>query len=130
MECKYFQNQFEDFDYSRLPLKKSEAFINHIKNCPDCREEFELYYIVKYGLSDDDIIENQNTNKEDCQQRKEFQKLFDSLDFAGIVDLKIKIEEQKIARILKFQKYNRYSLMTIDVLMLLTVIIWLIINYL
>lgn len=130
MKCKDFQNQFEDFDKSRLSFKMNEDFINHLKTCPDCREELEIYYIVKYGLSDDDIIDNQMRSKEEFANRHAFQKLFDSLDFAGIVDLKLKLEEQKQERIKKHRKLNRYFLMTVNMLMLLTCIIWFIINYL
>ena len=51
--CKEIQSRIESFEHGNLSLKDEEAFTNHILNCADCREEMEIYYIILYGLEDD-----------------------------------------------------------------------------
>ena len=42
MVIPYIEEQLCDYDLRR--------FVNHIKECPECREELETYYIVYKGL--------------------------------------------------------------------------------
>ena len=55
--CKEIQCRIESFEHGNLSLKNEEAFTNHILNCADCREEMEIYYIISYGLDDDNEID-------------------------------------------------------------------------
>jgi len=130
MECKDFQKKFEDFDYSRLSFKANEEFVKHVADCPDCREELEIYYILKYGLSEDEVILEQIHREEEKNVKEKFKSLFNSLDFEGIVDLKLKVETDKIQKEKRLRKYSRYCLMTVDVIMLMTIAAILVIRYL
>ncbi len=42
MVIPYIEEQLSDYELRR--------FVNHIQECPDCREELETYYIVYKGL--------------------------------------------------------------------------------
>ena len=42
MVIPYIEEQLSDYELRR--------FVNHIQECPDCREELEPYYIVYKGL--------------------------------------------------------------------------------
>ena len=53
--CKQIQKMIKDYDKGNLSLKQEEQFIQHILNCEDCKEELEIYYIVSYGLDEDNI---------------------------------------------------------------------------
>ena len=59
--CKEIQSRIESFEHGNLSLKDEEAFTNHILNCADCREEMEIYYIILYGLEDDNEKRTQNS---------------------------------------------------------------------
>jgi hypothetical protein len=122
MECKEIQKQIEDFDFSRLTLKDNEEFLRHLETCKDCREELEIYYIVKYGLTDDKIIPNQVFGYDDKEVKDEMSHLFDRLDFEGVVNYRIKIEKEKIDKIKRLIKYSKYSLLATDAIMILTII--------
>jgi hypothetical protein len=52
------QKMIKDYDKGNLSLKQEEQFIQHILNCEDCKEELEIYYIVSYGLDEDNISKN------------------------------------------------------------------------
>lgn len=54
-DCKKVQKMIGKFDHGQLDIKQEEFFIQHVESCKDCREEFEIYYIVAYGLSEDEI---------------------------------------------------------------------------
>ena len=53
-DCKKVQKMIGKFDHGQLDIKQEEFFIQHVESCKDCREEFEIYYIVAYGLSEDE----------------------------------------------------------------------------
>ena len=129
MECKNIQKLIEDFDYSRLSFKTNEEFVNHVSQCNDCKEELEIYYIVKYGLSEDVIIPNQIHANKNKQSKNEFGHLLDTLDFEGIVDLKLKYELESIKKIKQLRRYCTYSLLTTNYIMLMVILIWFIIKY-
>ena len=54
MVMPYIDRQMCDDDLRR--------FVNHIKECPDCREELETYYIVYKGLMQLDEKEELSMN--------------------------------------------------------------------
>jgi len=39
-----------------------EDFIDHQHDCPDCREELELYYMLQRGLEDDEMSSDFNAD--------------------------------------------------------------------
>ena len=86
-DCKKVQKMIGKFDHGQLDIKQEEFFIQHVESCKDCREEFEIYYIVAYGLSEDE-----NT----AVVAKCYQKLVEQYDFKGLVELKLKNSRAKI----------------------------------
>lgn len=84
--CKEIQCRIESFEHGNLSLKNEEAFTNHILNCADCREEMEIYYIISYGLDDDNEKKMENSKYSDY---------LDAFDFTGLVEQKLKDSEDK-----------------------------------
>ena len=74
--CKQIQKMIKDYDKGNLSLKQEEQFIQHILNCEDCKEELEIYYIVSYGLDEDNISKNTPPAIKAC---------IDSYDFKTLV---------------------------------------------
>lgn len=58
MNCREAQALITKYVQDQLDLKTLEAFLQHIKNCPDCMEELEVYYIVFHGIKRLDEDEN------------------------------------------------------------------------
>ena len=80
--CKEIQSRIESFEHGNLSLKDEEAFTNHILNCADCREEMEIYYIILYGLEDDNEKRTENSR---------YSAYLDAFDFTGLVEQKLKV---------------------------------------
>ena len=38
VNCKQIQKMIVAFDKEQLPIKYEQMFVNHIKNCADCRD--------------------------------------------------------------------------------------------
>ncbi|MDD3239775.1 MAG: hypothetical protein PHW47_06795 [Lachnospira sp.] len=119
-DCKRMQNMIVPFELDKLSLHDEEIFIEHLSTCQDCREEFEIHYIVAYGLEDDDNI---------VPTKPEYKRLLDSYDFTGLVDLKIRNSMKKIRAIKKQNKYNRFVWLACNSCMLVTFIVFIIIKY-
>ncbi|MGN0317295.1 MAG: zf-HC2 domain-containing protein [Lachnospira sp.] len=97
-KCKEFQNLIEKFDKDELSLKQEENFVKHINSCNDCREELEIYYIFSYGLLEED--------NDDYISRSPYKIYFESYDFTGLVDKKLKDSENKCRMIHKWIRAN------------------------
>lgn len=50
MNCKEVESLIVPFIKYRISDSNLELFLNHIKNCPDCYEELETYYMVYRGI--------------------------------------------------------------------------------
>lgn len=118
--CKDIQNKIEYFAEGKLSLKEETAFVKHIQTCKDCLEELEIYYIVKYGLEDED---DESIFYEDEKE------LVDSYDFKSLVNLKLKKSEMKLAHITKWNRDNKLRYIFVQVVMALTFIGYLMIRY-
>lgn len=94
-DCKTIQKMIVPFEMDKLSLKEEEMFIHHLENCEDCKEEFEIHYIISYGLSDDE---------EALNIQPQYRQLLTSYDFKGLVDLKIRNSEKKIERIRRWKE--------------------------
>lgn len=115
VNCKQIQKMIVAFDKEKLPIKYEQMFVNHIKNCADCREEFEIYYIIDYGLNDE------NTER---QIKKEYQELLAKFDFKGVVGLKIKNSELKLKRIRKFEIIQKACIVISDIFLIMAMVAW------
>lgn len=59
MNCKEVESLIVPFIKYQISDTKLEVFLNHIKNCPACYEELEIYYMVYMGmegLDKDDFV--------------------------------------------------------------------------
>ena len=83
--CKEIQSRIESFEHGNLSLKDEEAFTNHILNCADCREEMEIYYIILYGLEDDNEKRTENSR---------YSAYLDAFDFTGLVEQAVFMRQQ------------------------------------
>ena len=56
MTCREAQQMVMPYINHQLSDEELEAFLLHIEECPDCREELEIYFTVDYGIRqlDDD----------------------------------------------------------------------------
>lgn len=90
VDCKEIQKMIVPFDNRQLACKHLRMFLKHIDECPDCREELEIYYIVDYGLNEDECVN---------VKEREYKELLDKFDFKGLVDLKLANEHRKLEKI-------------------------------
>lgn len=50
MDCKEVQKNITAFLDEELTGKTAEKFLNHIEECPECKEELSIQYLVKEGM--------------------------------------------------------------------------------
>ena len=127
IDCKKIQKMIVPFSKGELTLKAEEMFVKHLEQCQDCREEFEIYYIVAYGLSEDENGLNEAATKELSEKYKKY---LHDYDFSGLVEEKLKDSENKIAGVKKFNHLLHMCLLFVNACMIMTVLIIAVIIYL
>lgn len=50
LTCKEAEKMVMPYIDNQLSESELEAFVNHVRHCPDCKEELEIYYTVSLGL--------------------------------------------------------------------------------
>ncbi|MDD3252374.1 MAG: zf-HC2 domain-containing protein [Lachnospiraceae bacterium] len=50
LNCREAEKMIMPYIGAQLDEQELEQFLNHIRQCPDCREELEIYYTVSLGL--------------------------------------------------------------------------------
>lgn len=50
MNCREAESLIQLYIDDKLPPKKLEAFISHVRKCPSCYEELETYFIIHYAV--------------------------------------------------------------------------------
>ena len=50
MECKEIQQKYIPFIDDKLSRRELDAFLHHMEECPDCREEYGVYYTMIMGM--------------------------------------------------------------------------------
>jgi len=50
MSCKEAQRLFIPFLDDTVNGKELDAFLRHLENCQECREEYEIYYTMIMGM--------------------------------------------------------------------------------
>ena len=118
--CKEIQSRIESFEHGNLSLKDEEAFTNHILNCADCREEMEIYYIILYGLEDDNEKRTQNSR---------YSAYLDAFDFTGLVEQKLKDSEAKCLFLRQWTHFTRVRYIFVSTVMVLTALLLIIIKF-
>ena len=48
--CREIEKMVMPYINHQLDETQLEQFLKHVKNCPACREELEIYYTVSVGL--------------------------------------------------------------------------------
>ncbi|MDO5403670.1 MAG: hypothetical protein Q4F11_09560 [Eubacteriales bacterium] len=119
-DCKKIQSMIVPFELDKLSLHDEEHFIKHLCSCKDCKEEFEIHYIVAYGLEDDEKA---------VKLKPEYRKLLDVYDFTGLVDLKIKNSLKKIERIKRQNRHNIITWLICNGFIAAALIIYILIQY-
>ena len=51
MDCKEVQRNITAFLEEELHGKSAETFLNHISQCPECKEELSIQYLVREGTA-------------------------------------------------------------------------------
>lgn len=51
MECKEVQKNITAFLNGELSGRTAENFLKHIEECPECREELSIQYLVREGTA-------------------------------------------------------------------------------
>ncbi len=62
MPCSEAVRLMDDFLSEKLPLLKTLKFIEHIESCPDCFDELEIRYLIRYA---DEIFDERMTEDGD-----------------------------------------------------------------
>lgn len=90
------------FDRGALEPDTMQEFIEHVSGCSDCQEEYEIYFIIKYALSDDDEKMDFDLAKESSEVRR----LVNSYNFKELVNYRLKEAKLKIDKIKRNEYYN------------------------
>ena len=51
MKCEETLSKIDGYINNNLNYREMEDFLEHIKNCPDCYDELETYYISAMDFS-------------------------------------------------------------------------------
>ena len=60
MNCREFQKRIPDIINNKVPDECLLDVVNHVERCKDCYDELEIYYVLEYGLKDDDSKKSMN----------------------------------------------------------------------
>ncbi len=50
MDCKTANQLIRPYIDQELDLETVDSFLRHIRNCKECREEFEIYFTVQVAI--------------------------------------------------------------------------------
>lgn len=51
LECKDCEKMIPDFIAQKMNYKTLKRFCDHVLNCPDCREELTIQFLVSEGMN-------------------------------------------------------------------------------
>lgn len=72
MDCREVQGLIVPFIKSELTMEQAKTFFQHIDNCPDCKEELEVYYMMMIGMKELD-----EDNPKSLDLHSQFEELLD-----------------------------------------------------
>lgn len=102
MNCKDFRKMIDDFDKNKLDIDLMSDFVEHVSECDDCQEEYEIYLIMKYAIAEDERIDREIADKS-----PEEQNIINSYDFKSLVRYRIKMAGNRLDRIKRNEYYNK-----------------------
>ena len=50
MNCRETQQMIDRYLKNNLEESELQAFLDHVRECPSCYEELEIYYTIEYAL--------------------------------------------------------------------------------
>lgn len=50
MKCSDVQKQLIPFIDDKLSIRELDEFLRHMDSCPNCREEYDVYYTMLMGM--------------------------------------------------------------------------------
>ena len=50
MDCKEFERMIPDFVDKKLDYAITKCFVEHLHNCPNCKEELNIQFLIEEGL--------------------------------------------------------------------------------
>ena len=59
MDCREFIQNIGDFIDNKIKPEQLEKHMKHYDNCPNCKEEFEIYFLI-HNIYDEKIMDNMN----------------------------------------------------------------------
>ena len=68
MDCIKARECITPFIKGKLGLDDIEEFLEHIKDCKECREEFEIYYFILVGLENQDSTYDNTDIREEMKE--------------------------------------------------------------
>lgn len=72
MDCRKAQKQYIEFINDRLDIWDLAKFLKHMEICEDCREEYDIYYMMIEGMR---FLENEQKEKmPDSTQKLQYAK--------------------------------------------------------
>lgn len=106
MDCKEIQKWIPDFLKDKLDDKELEMFMEHIAECPECKEELTIQFLVSVGM---EFLEEGNT-----------------FDLQSELQDKMELAESKLRfrRVIKIAAIG-FELVVIGVLIILAVVVFL-----
>ena len=103
--CKEIQNMIDSFEHGNLSLKS---------------EEMEIYYIILYGLDDDNEKSIENSS---------YSEYLDAFDFTGLVEQKLKDSEARCLFLRQWSHFTRVRYLFVTAVMILTALLLIIIKF-
>ena len=85
MNCQNAQSMVLNFINNKLDKEETKAFIEHVRDCKDCWEELEIYYVMLVGLKQLDEGESRYVEIEREAKRKHIAKIITILVTAAIL---------------------------------------------
>lgn len=105
MTCMEAQRKITPFINDELSLKETEAFIDHVNSCSECREELEVYYALLTAM----------------KQLDEDKILYD--DFSMELSAKLERTQEKIIHA-KFAYYRKKGALILIILLAALAVNW------
>lgn len=86
MNCRKAQQKIMPYIERKLSDSELEEFLDHVKECPDCSEELEVYFTVYYALrkldeDDTDSFDMKELLKRDMEKQRALQQKKESRSF-------------------------------------------------
>jgi hypothetical protein len=62
MKCEEALMKIDAYMNESLSPREMEEFLEHVKNCPECYDELEIYFTIKKGMKylEEDTLETYN----------------------------------------------------------------------